>query len=143
MRISEARAPRRFALPFIYVAFAALAIPAVGTPVPASAAERDAAFAISDRNSDGFIDRGEFHQRMVEVFFFTDRNRDGRLLPAELPGVPEAVFKAADRNGDGALGLGEFAQARAADFNQADRDGDGMLSRAEAEGGAAVFGAGR
>jgi hypothetical protein len=136
MRIPEACAAWRFALPSIYVAFAALAMPAAVVPAPVSAADPDAAFAISDRNSDGFIDRGEFHQRMVEVFFFTDRNRDGRLVPAELPGVPEAVFKAADRNGDGTLGLGEFTQARTVDFNQADRDGDGLLSRAEAEAGA-------
>lgn len=90
-------------------------------------------FAITDRNSDGFIDRGEFHQRMVELFFFVDADRDGRLVPAELPGVPADVFRGADRDGDGVLSLAEFTQARAVDFGQADSNGDGLLSRIEVD----------
>lgn len=103
----------------------------VGAPPALADAEED--FAITDRNSDGFIDRGEFHQRMVELFFFADADRDGRLVPAELPGVPAAVFRGADRDGNGSLSLAEFTQARAVDFGQVDRDGDGLLSRAEVD----------
>ena len=72
---------------------------------PVSAQNPAEPFAVADRNSDGFIDRGEFYQRMVEVFFFADRNRDGRLVPAELLGVPAPLFAGADRDHDGALGL--------------------------------------
>jgi hypothetical protein len=101
--------------------------------VAAAAAEPGEDFAITDRNSDGFVDRGEFYDRMVEQFFFADANRDGRLVPAELPGVPPAVFKGADRDGDGILSLTEFTEARGADFDRADADKDGLLSRVEAE----------
>lgn len=90
-------------------------------------------FAITDRNSDGFVDRGEFHQRMVELFFFADADRDGRLVPAELPGVSAEVFGGADRDGNGVLSLAEFTQARAVDFGQADSNGDGLLSRIEVD----------
>lgn len=98
-----------------------------------AAADTGEDFAITDRNSDGFIDRGEFHQRMVELFFFADADRDGRLVPAELPGVPTDVFRRADRDGDGVLSLAEFTQARAVDFGQADSNGDGLLSRIEVD----------
>jgi hypothetical protein len=141
MRIVQAIAARFFAMPLIFLVFSALiAVAAVTVGAPRALAENPAeAFTITDRNSDGFIDRGEFYQRMVEVFFFADRNRDGKLVPAELPRVAPAIFKAADRNHDGALSLAEFTEARAIDFNQADRNGDGLLSRAEVE---AVSGAG-
>lgn len=108
---------------------------AVGAPPALADAQAD--FTITDRNSDGFIDKGEFHQRMVELFFFADADRDGRLLPVELPGVPAGVFRGADRDGDGSLSLAEFTEARAADFGQVDRDGDGLLSRAEVDAVAA------
>ena len=111
---------------------AALLLPG-GAFAPARAAEQGEDFAITDRNSDGFIDRGEFHQRMVELFFFADADRDGRLLPAELPGVPADAFRGADRDGNGVLDLAEFTQARAVDFGQADSNGDGLLSRIEVD----------
>ena len=115
---------------------AALLLPG-GAFAPARAAEQGEDFAITDRNSDGFIDRGEFYERMVEQFFFADANRDGRLVPAELPGVTAEVFKGADRDADGVLSLPEFTEAREADFDQADTNKDGLLSRAEAEAVAA------
>jgi EF hand len=114
---------------------AALLLPG-GAAAPARAAEQGEDFAITDRNSDGFIDRGEFYERMVEQFFFADANRDGKLVPAELPGVPSEVFKGADRDGDGALSLPEFTEAREADFEHADANRDGLLSRDEAEAAA-------
>jgi Ca2+-binding EF-hand superfamily protein len=117
----------------IAVLAAAFLLWALADAAPAAAAEATEDFAVTDRNSDGFIDRGEFHQRMVELFFFADGDRDGRLVPAELPRVDKGVFSAADRNGDGALSLTEFTEARAVDFGQADTDGDGLLSRAEVD----------
>lgn len=105
-------------------------------PAGPAAADAGEDFAITDRNSDGFVDKGEFHDRMVELFFFMDADRDGRLVPAELPAVPKEVFAGADRDGDGVLSLTEFTEARAHDFARADADGDGLLSRAEAEAAA-------
>jgi len=123
---------------FRLLPFAAALILQGGAAAPARAAEQAEDFTITDRNSDGFIDRGEFYERMVEQFFFADANRDGRLVPAELPGVPPEVFKGADRDGDGVLGLPEFTEAREADFDRADTNKDGLLSRAEAEAAAAA-----
>jgi hypothetical protein len=116
------------------IALAGAALLGAGMPaLPSAAAEPGEDFAITDRNSDGFIDRGEFHQRMVEAFFFADVDRNGWLTARELPGVAPETFRGADRNGDGVLGLTEFTEARALDFRQADTDGDGLLSRAEVE----------
>ncbi|MCG8542571.1 MAG: EF-hand domain-containing protein [Alphaproteobacteria bacterium] len=91
------------------------------------------AFTVTDRNGDGRIDRGEFHDRMTELFFFADRDRNQRLTPNELPGVAADALAAADRNGDGGLDLVEFTGARALDFDAADTDRDGQLSREEVE----------
>jgi Ca2+-binding EF-hand superfamily protein len=125
-------------IPFSRLLLLAAALLLQGGAVASTrAAEQGEDFAITDRNSDGFIDRGEFYERMVEQFFFADSNRDGRLVPAELPGVPAEVFKGADRDGDGVLGLPEFTEAREADFDKADTNKDGLLSRAEAEAAAA------
>jgi Ca2+-binding EF-hand superfamily protein len=113
------------------VSIAATLILAAGAGASSAHADPGEDFAITDRNSDGFVDRGEFHQRMVELFFFADADQDGRLVPAELPRVPPGVFGNADRNGDGALSLAEFTEARAIDFGQADVNRDGLLSRVE------------
>lgn len=126
---------RRTPLFRLPVLIAALLLPgAAGVSARAAGPGED--FAITDRNSDGFVDRGEFYERMVEQFFFADADRDGRLVPAELTGLPPGVFQGADRNGDGALGLTEFTEARGVDFGQADTNSDGLLSRAEAEAAA-------
>ena len=50
----------------------------------------------ADRNGDGKIDRGEFHQRMVDVFYQMDANRDGYLVQSELKGVDAVGFESAD-----------------------------------------------
>ena len=85
----------------------------------------------SDRNGDAFVDRGEFHARMTDVFYANDADRDGLLVLAELDGVSAAGFASADRNGDGKLSLAEYVNARFVDFRAADKDGDGRLSAAE------------
>ena len=98
-----------------------------------AAADPAKAFTVTDRNGDGRIDRGEFHDRMTELFFFADGDRNQRLTPIELPSVAADAFAQADRSGDGGLDLVEFTGARALDFDAADTDRDGQLSRDEVE----------
>ena len=81
-----------------------------------------------DRNGDGKIDREEFHQAVVEAFFFRDKDKSGYLTIEELKeAAPEAV-KAASRKGDGKLSLQEYVNALFKDFEAADTDKDGMLT---------------
>ena len=89
-----------------------------------------AAFAETDRNKDGKIDREEYLQRMMEIFFFGDRDKDGQLTRDELLAVvvfPED-FANADRNGDGLYSYPEFVDVRFKSFDEVDADGDGTLS---------------
>ena len=119
------RAPRAVASAVV-VALAG-ALPAAG----ADSLQAAAAF----READGYIDRGEFHERAVELFFFADADRDGAASAAELGRVsldPEGCA-AADRDGDGRISLPEFVELRFAGYRAADRDGDGRLSAAEVE----------
>jgi Ca2+-binding EF-hand superfamily protein len=92
-----------------------------------------AAFAETDANRDGKLDRQEFHERMVEVFFHGDRDKDGFMVWDELVPVvafPED-FRAADRDGDGRYSLYEFIRVRFDDYDVVDTDQDGLLSLAE------------
>lgn len=100
---------------------------------PSTSSDTRAAYGATDRNSDNRIDREEFHQRMVEVFFFEDADRDGSVTESELGEVDARAFRMADRDGSGTLSLYEFLDARFADFDAADRDGDGTLTIAEVE----------
>ena len=111
--------------------FALLLAGLVAAPALGQGSVREAHRA-ADRNGDGVLDRQEFHQRMVDVFYLQDANKDGRLAPAELPGLEAKAFARADANGDGSLDLGEFLNARARDFAAADKNGDGGLSAEEA-----------
>ncbi len=103
----------------------------VAAPALGQGTDREAHRA-ADRNGDGVLDRQEFHQRMVDIFYLQDANKDGRLAPAELPGLDPKAFARADVNGNGSLELGEFLNARAQDFDAADKNGDGGLSAEEA-----------
>jgi Ca2+-binding EF-hand superfamily protein len=91
-----------------------------------------AAFAESDLNRDGSIDRGEFHERMVEVFYAADVNKDGFLDPTELKRLafPED-FTEDDKDRDGRVAMREFLRVRFHDFDVADANHDGELSREE------------
>jgi Ca2+-binding EF-hand superfamily protein len=81
-----------------------------------------------DKNGDGSLDRGEFHDAAVEAFFFRDKNKTGYLTIEELKeAAPEAV-KAANRKGDGKLTLQEYVNALFKDFEAADTDKDGLLT---------------
>lgn len=87
------------------------------------------AHAQADRNGDGYIDRREFHLRMVEVFYHADTDKTGFLTPQQLNQatvLPED-FGEADRNGDGKVSLYEFTEYRFDDFDEADTDENGLL----------------
>ena len=97
---------------------------------PAKPQDPKEAFAQTDENHDGRIDREEFQHRVVEIFYFGDRDKDGYLTQPEL--VAAVVFPDdfanADRNGDDRISLYEFIQVRFATFDDVDDDEDGVLS---------------
>lgn len=81
-----------------------------------------------DKNGDGRIDRGEFHEAVVEAFYFRDKNKRGYLTMEELTEAPPEAVKAANRKKDGKLTLDEYVNALFKDFEAADTDHDGMLT---------------
>jgi len=87
------------------------------------------AFAETDTNHDGAIDREEFESRMTEVFYAADVNKDGFLTVDEVSAtlVQTENLSTADSNHDGKLTLHEFLRARSKDFDQTDTNGDGLL----------------
>jgi Ca2+-binding EF-hand superfamily protein len=91
------------------------------------------AFEQTDVNGDGYVDRREFHVRIVEIFFHADSDKDGYMTWTELRGAvafPDD-FKGADTDGDGRIALHEFIEVRFQDYPIADSDGDGRLSLEE------------
>jgi hypothetical protein len=103
-------------------------------PTLAQAQGSEKALRTADRNGDGRIDRREFNERMMDVYFALDADKNGVLAPSEVSGVSAEDFQRADRDRDGALQVEEFMDARAIDFDRADDDDDGTLSAAEADG---------
>lgn len=88
-----------------------------------------AAFAETDTNKDGSVDLGEFHTRLVEVFYQTDADKDGFLTIEEYKQLPLSNdFERADTNDDGKLSLDEFIAVRYQEFEEADNEHDGALS---------------
>ena len=114
----------------------AILAPATLRPAPASAQtgpplkER---FVGADKNRDGKIDREEFHQAVVESFYFRDKGRKGYLVIEQLTEASPEAFKAANRKSDGRLTLQEYVNALFIDFDKADTDKDGSLSFEEIE----------
>lgn len=91
------------------------------------------AFEQADLDGNGYVDRREFHVRIVEVFFHADSDKDGYMTWTELRGAvafPDD-FKGADADGDGRIALHEFIHVRFEDYPIADSDGDGRLSLEE------------
>ena len=88
-----------------------------------------AAFAETDLNADQMIDIGEFHARLVEVFYNADTNKSGFLEADELAKLPlpETVAQV-DHNGDSKVTLREFVRIRFIQFNAADTNDDAELS---------------
>ena len=86
-------------------------------------------FRAHDLNGDGRLDRAEFQEWMVDVFFERDQGRKGYLTVEDVRGAmtPE-VFKALNRKGDGKLGLPEFLNALFQDFQAMDTGSDGSIT---------------
>lgn len=88
-----------------------------------------AAFAETDKNGDGQIDRQEFADRIIDVFYIADTNKDGFLVVDEYARLPySGAFTSADSTGDGRLTLSEFERIRFTQFDEADTNKDGTLS---------------
>jgi Ca2+-binding EF-hand superfamily protein len=84
-----------------------------------------------DKNGDGKLDREEFHQAVIESFFFRDTNKVGYLTINELRVVTPEERKALQRSGQ--LTLQEYLNALHRDFEAADTDRDGLLTVEEIE----------
>ena len=88
-----------------------------------------AAHAVTDRNHDGEIDREEFKQRIIHIFYFADVDRDGFVTIGQLTVFDEALlFETADLDSDSRISLSEFLVVRFENFREADADGSDTLS---------------
>jgi Ca2+-binding EF-hand superfamily protein len=90
-------------------------------------------FRAHDRNGDGRIDRAEFHEWIVDGFFFRDKGHKGYLVQADLQGTSPERFKAMDRKGDGKLTLAECLNALFQDFAAIDVDQTGAITAEQVE----------
>jgi Ca2+-binding EF-hand superfamily protein len=81
-----------------------------------------------DKNGDGRLDREEFHQAAVEMFFFRDKDRNGYLVIGELTDPSPEILKTVARKTGGRISLQEFVNALFKDFEAADTDHDGLLT---------------
>lgn len=86
-----------------------------------------------DRNGDGKLDRGEFHQAAVDAFFLRDKDKSGHLAISELKEASPETIKAVKRKNDARISLEEYVNALFKDFDAADTDGDGLLTVDEIE----------
>ncbi len=91
-------------------------------------------FRTHDWNGDGRVDRAEFQEWMIEVFYFRDKDRKGYLILEDVRGVmaPETL-KAINRKGDGKVTRQEFLNAVFLDFDAADVNKNGALTMEEIE----------
>ena len=88
-----------------------------------------AAHAATDRNHDGEINREEFEQRIIHIFYFADVDKDGFVTIGQLMAFDEAlVFETADLDDDSRISLSEFLVVRFENFREADTDGSDTLS---------------
>jgi Ca2+-binding EF-hand superfamily protein len=115
----------------VAAAVACMAEPALAQ---ASAPDWKEGFRAQDKNGDGFIDRAEFQNWIVEGFYFRDKGRKGYLVQADLQGAasPE-VFKAINRKGDGKLTMNEYLNALFQDFAAMDANQNGTITMQEIE----------
>lgn len=102
----------------------------------AAAQEASANYHVTDRNDDAKIDRQEYQQRMIDVFYLADKNKDGVVTIEEvavIETVDAVAFRKADKNGDGKLTSSEFVEYRMLDFEAADVDRNGNLTVEEVQ----------
>ena len=93
-----------------------------------------AAHAETDRNKDGQLDREEFHERLVDIFYAADVNKDGSLTREEFATLDvETNFAEMDKNENGSVSMYEFVSYRFEQYADADTDHDGLLSLREVE----------
>ena len=93
-----------------------------------------ARFQSHDRNKDGRIDRAEFQEWMIEVFYIRDKDRKGYLVIDDVRDqMRSEVFRAINRKGDGKLSLQEFLNALFVDFDTADVNKNGAVTVEEIE----------
>lgn len=84
-------------------------------------------FAQADRNSDGFLDRGELQAMAARIFQF-----GGPMGPGA--GGPGLDFDALDKDADGRVSRAEAANSQLGrSFAEIDSDNDGQISRREFE----------
>lgn len=115
------------------LAAAALLAGSALAPAPAFADEETVEHhAKADYDENGYVDRGEYYYRMVQIFYFSDDDKDGTLTIVEIGRVDPEDFAAADRDGDGKLQLHEYTEARNPEFDDLDTDSDGRITRKEA-----------
>ncbi len=91
-------------------------------------------FRAHDRNGDGRVDRAEYQEWMIEVFYVHDKARKGYLIVEDVREVMSVEsFKAANRKGDGKLVLREFLNSVFVDFDAADVNKNGSVTMEEVE----------
>jgi Ca2+-binding EF-hand superfamily protein len=110
--------------------FACLVGPALGQ-IPASRDWKES-FRAHDKNGDGRVDRAEFQEWMVDVFFHMDKNHKGYLVFGDVQDVMSInTFKTYDKNGDGKITLQEYLNDVFKDFDAADVNKNGALTMEE------------
>ena len=116
-----------FRVPVFVAVFICLAGSAIAqVPIKQDWKER---FQAHDKNGDGKIDRAEFQEWMVDLFFQRDSNHKGYLVFEDIKDVMSAeAFKTYDKSGDGKLRLREFVNAVFMDFEAIDVNRDGTLT---------------
>ncbi len=88
-----------------------------------------AAHAATDRDHNGEIDREEFEQRIIQIFYFADVDKDGFVTIGQLTVFDEALlFETADLDSDSRVSLAEFLVVSFENFREADADGSNTLS---------------
>ena len=91
----------------------------------------DVAHKAADTNGDGGIDHEEFHQRMVEVFYFADGDRNVYLVGVEIARTGRENPAAGDADKDGRISLKEFMDEAFDRFEAFDVDDNEELSLEE------------
>lgn len=85
----------------------------------------------TDVNKDGYIDRQEYENRIIEIFQSADKDGDQRLSVPELGTINEKAFEQADTNKNKKLNKKEYIRFRFADFERVDQDNDNRITPRE------------